>query len=262
LSDLPLIRLVMAIGEADFAQSAVAYLNTRLAVDHISFFVLDHELRPHFLDAASKAATPTARLAGRLYERSMFYLHDPAHQGVSKRRGEQDVMLFRQSADDIRDPAYRDRLYRHFNLLERLSLVRVVDGRWITFNVYRDNNSGAFAAKEIDLLSGLAALLVACTAKHIALTRRESPGDTGPKSRQFLESLLQSIEVRLTLRERQVCALALMGLTVDHIATTLQVQQSTVATLRKRAYRKLGISKLNGLFALCIAKISGLHEQA
>jgi DNA-binding CsgD family transcriptional regulator len=259
VSDLPLIRFVMAIGEPGFAAAAISYLNTEVAVDHVSFFVLDHELTPHLLGAASKAGSRTALLAGRLYERSSFYRHDPNGQRISGRSGEDDVMLFRQSAADIRDPNYRNRLYRHFNLLERISLVRAVNGRWFTFNVYRDVESGAFAGHDLDTLSGLAALLVTCTAKHVALTGHAADGDI-PQSREYLESLLESIEPRLTSRERQVCSLALTGLTVDAIATALNVQQSTVATLRRRAYQKLGITKLNGLFALCIARISRQNE--
>ena len=259
MSDLPLIRFVMAIGEPEFAQSAVAYLNTLLVVDHVSFFSLDHELTPHFLDAASKADAPTARLAAQLYERSLFYRHDPATQRIGGRSGDEDVMMFRQIASDIRDPTYRDRLYRHFNLLERISLVRAVNGRWFTFNVYRDVASGPFDARDVDVLSELAALLVTCTAKHVALSGKADAGSE-PESRTYLESLLESIESRLTRRERQVCALALLGSTVDGIAATLGIQQSTVATLRRRAYHKLDITKLNGLFALCIARISRQND--
>jgi len=260
MSDLPLIRFVMAIGEPDFAQNAVAFLNTQVKIDHVALFSLDHELIPHFLGAASKTGSAKALLAGRLYERSMFYRHDPNAHRISDRSGEDDVMLFRQNAADIRDPAYRDRLYRHFNLLERISLVRSVNGRWFTFNVYRDVGSGPFDARDIDILSRSAALLVTCAAKHVALTTKLQGTSARPQSRAFLESLLGSIESRLTLRERHVCSLALMGHSIDAIAAILRIRQSTVATLRRRAYSKLGITKLNGLFALCIAKISAQNE--
>jgi DNA-binding CsgD family transcriptional regulator len=201
-----------------------------------------------------------ALVAVRVYERSIFYHHDPNGQRISHRSGEDDVMLFRQNAADIRDPAYRDRLYRHFNLSERISLVRSVNGRWFTFNVYRDVGSGPFDARDIDVLSGLAALLVTSTAKHVALTTKLQVKSAPAQSRAFLESLLGSIEPRLTPRERHVCSLALMGHSIDAIAAILSIRQSTVATLRRRAYSKLGITKLNGLFALCIAKISTQND--
>lgn len=257
LSDLPLIRMVMEIGGPAFAQSALDFLNSRLSADHLSYFALDHEFMPHFLDAASKAGSATALEAGRLYERSMFYLQDPNAARISGHTGDEDVMLFRQNARDIRDAGYRDRLYRHFNLLERISLVRAIAGRWFTLNVYRDVASGPFDAHDAEVLSMLGPLLIACTAKQIALTSKSPGPEPAPESRNYLEGLLGSIEPRLTHRERQVCALALMGRTVEAIGGALQIQQSTVATLRRRAYAKLGITKLNGLFSLCIARISG-----
>jgi DNA-binding CsgD family transcriptional regulator len=256
LSDLPLIRMVMAIGGPAFAQSAVDFLNSLLNVDHLSYFVLDHEFMPRFLDAASKAGSGTALQAGRLYERSMFYLQDPNAARISGHSGDEDVMLFRQNASDIRDPGYRDRLYRHFNLLERLSLVRAVEGRWFTFNVYRNVPSGPFGPHDAAVLIAQGPLLIACTAKHVGLTAKSADAAPQPQSRRYLEDLLGTIEGRLTVRERQVCALALIGHTVEGIGTLLHVRQSTVATLRRRAYAKLGITKLNGLFSLCIAAIS------
>jgi DNA-binding CsgD family transcriptional regulator len=255
LNDLPLIEFVMAIGEPQFAQKGLDYVNSRLPVDHISLFILDHELVPHFLGGASPAADRTALLAGRIYERAMFYRHDPNSQRISK-AGAGETMIFRQRASDIRDPQYRDRLYRHFGLLERLSVVRTVAGKWFVFNVYRNVGSGHFNAVELDALAELGPMLVTCTAKHAALAEPDLIDDGTVKSREYLDSLLKSAEPKLTPRERQVCALALADQTVAEIAATLGIGQSTVATLRRRAYAKLGITRLSGLFALCIAKIS------
>jgi len=256
LSDLPLIRFVMAMGEPTFAQRALEFVNTKLVADHISLFTLDSALVPHFLDAASRVNSGTALLAGRLYERLKLYRHDSNARLINACSGDEDVVIYRQSAGDIRDPIYRDRLYRHFNLLERVSLIRAVNGEWFVFNVYRDMQSGAFGPRDLDVIADVAALLVTCAAKHVALTNNGINKDRGSQSSPYLETLLLSIEPRLTHRERQVCSLALKGQTIDRISATLGIQQSTVATLRRRAYSKLGITKLNGLFALCIDKIS------
>jgi len=256
LSDLPLIEFVAAIGEPKFAQKGLDYVNSRLAADHVSLFILDHELVPHILGGASRAADQTALLAARIYERAMFYRHDPNSQRIGTRAGAGEVMIFRQRASDIRNAQYRDRLYRHFGLLERLSVMRAVNGKWFVFNVYRNVESGYFTAAEFDALAELGSLLVTCTAKHAALAEPGLVRDAALKSRDYLESLLKSVEPKLTQRERQVCALALADQTVAGIAASLGIGQSTVATLRRRAYAKLGITRLNGLFALCIAKIS------
>jgi DNA-binding CsgD family transcriptional regulator len=68
--------------------------------------------------------------------------------------------------------------------------------------------------------------------------------------------MLESLNAGLTRRERQVCAHALAGLTVAGIAVTLGVKDSTVATLRRRAYAKLGVLSLSALFARCVAHLT------
>lgn len=257
MSDRPLIKLLMSMGEGTFAQSALAFVNERLPADHVSLFVLDDELIPHLLDAASRKGDLTAKVAGRLYERSEFYRHDPNTRAVDIGTGEEDVMVFRQRAMDIKDRSYRERLYQRFNLLERLSAIRCVGGQWFVVSVYRGVTSKSFTAMDTRTFLEMAALLVTCTAKHAGLTKRSPPKrpKLGSQAHGYLESLLGAIESRLTLRERQVCALALSGYGSDGIASILTISTSTVATLRRRAYGKLGINKVNELFALCIARI-------
>jgi DNA-binding CsgD family transcriptional regulator len=268
VSDAPLVDFVMAIGAATFADKALVYVNSRLAADHISLFVLDHEFVPHLLGGASRDAAGTALRAGRIYERSLFYRHDPNSRRFGGQAGAPDpatgdVMIFRQRSTDIRDPQYRDRLYRRFGLQERLSAIRNVHGTWFVCNVYRSVGSGSFTGADLDALAHLGPLLVSCTARHAALAapamlNRPAAGGpaAGAAARDYLEGLLGSVESRLTRRERQVCALALADHTVAEIAATLGIGRSTVATLRRRAYAKLGISRLNGLFALCIERIT------
>ena len=55
------------------------------------------------------------------------------------------------------------------------------------------------------------------------------------------EQALADRAPRLSLRERQVCARIAVGLTADGIGADLGVAPSTVVTLRKRAYAKLGV---------------------
>jgi DNA-binding CsgD family transcriptional regulator len=57
---------------------------------------------------------------------------------------------------------------------------------------------------------------------------------------------------RLSAREQQVCARALRGMSNPAIALDLGVQVSTVSTLRRRAFAKLGISTLSELFLRCL----------
>lgn len=94
-------------------------------------------------------------------------------------------------------------------------------------------------------------------AKHSGLMcRQQQISSAGKLSQQYVESLLTTIEPRLTRREREVCAMSLTGHSWESIASAMNVRPSTVATLRNRAYGRLNINKVNELFALCIERIA------
>ncbi|MBK9360144.1 MAG: hypothetical protein IPM99_02925 [Rubrivivax sp.] len=99
----------------------------------------------------------------------------------------------------------------------------------------------------------------------LALLRRhladlQPAADTGPATRvppEAAAALLQRLPVRLSVREREVCALTLAGHTRQGIGLTLGIAESSVATLRERAYRKLQIHGAGELFALCLQHAAG-----
>jgi DNA-binding CsgD family transcriptional regulator len=110
-------------------------------------------------------------------------------------------------------------------------------------------------------LADLAALLMACAGKHIAMTSKRAVLRGRMDAVASFESMLQSLNSGLTRRELQVCAHALAGITVAGIAATLGVKDSTVATLRRRAYAKLGVISLSALFARCVAHITDTRQR-
>jgi DNA-binding CsgD family transcriptional regulator len=255
LKDDALIDLVAAIGEPGFPAQALAFLDAQLVADHLSLLVFDDALVPHLAGAASRADGKTAMLAGKIYERGMFYRFDPSPGRVRAGSATDDVMVFRLAASDIRDAKYRSSIYGRFGIVERASLIRRVLGRWLLVNVYRDRGTGRFEPAAMAKLAEIAPLLIACAGKHVALTAAPASRPNRKTAATTFEAMLQSLEARLTERERQVCAHALGGVTVAGIASILGVKESTVATLRRRAYAKLGISNLNSLFALCVARM-------
>lgn len=255
MKDDTLIDLVASVGEARFASRAFTFVCSRVAVDHLSLFAFDTALVPRLAGAASRGRGKTAMRAGRVYERALLHRFDPSSERVRSGGADTDVMLFRLAASDIREAAYRSGIYRRFGIIERVSMIRCVLGRWLLVNVYRDRASGKFDGADMLHLTEMAPLLVACAGKHLML-RESMPAAQGSRaSAASFEALLQSLDTRLSVRERQVCAHALAGVTVPGIALVLGVRESTVATLRRRAYAKLGISNLNSLFAMCLTRL-------
>ena len=65
---------------------------------------------------------------------------------------------------------------------------------------------------------------------------------------------LALLQARLTVRELDVCARLLQGMTQEGIAADLGLSVPTVKTYRNRAFARLGISFRNELFALLAAQ--------
>jgi DNA-binding CsgD family transcriptional regulator len=254
-----LIDLIGSLGSTGFAGRALDHLNSQFRADHLSLLVFDRDLVPHLAAAASRSGAGTALRAARVYERGLFHRFDPGLRHVRRGTADAETVLFRLDPADLRDSRYRAGIYGRFGIVERVSLIRRVLGRWLLLNVYRDRSSGKFDDAALAHLAASAPLLVACAGKHVALTEAGTRLRAGTAS--SFDALLRSFNTRLTERERQVCAHALAGLTVAGIASVLEVKESTVSTLRRRAYAKLGVSSLSSLFALCLSSSGNASAQ-
>lgn len=154
------------------------------------------------------------------------------------------VFALQYSAADLPTAQERE-FYRQSGLVARLSLLySFAPGPVWALHVYRDTTRGGFRADEVIALAAVAKLLrlVHKTAHLVPLVAAED---------------IDVAEIRLGLRasslssrEREVCARIAAGLTVKSIAQELGVAVSTVLTLRKRAYAKLGIHDRQSLSCL------------
>lgn len=247
-----LSEAILSLGEPDFAHALLRMMEPLVPVDHLAIVTFDDELAAHLVTAVSRQPGNPALEAGRLYERSRFYRHDPGARQLSAG----GPVLSQLRASDIKDRQYRQEIYDRYRLLERLSLVDRVRDRWIMVNLYRGRGSDFFQERDITRVRESAPLLLGLAGKHTDLTAATMSRSGRAESIQYLDDLLGQIETRLTPREREVCARALAGQTVQGIASELGVRPTTIATLRRRAYEKLHISSLNELFARCMEQLA------
>ena len=69
-------------------------------------------------------------------------------------------------------------------------------------------------------------------------------------SAQHVERRLHHLFPNLTGREREVCARATVGMSVEATALDLGIAKTSVMTYRKRSYQRLGITSVHELCAL------------
>ncbi len=241
--------------EARFGTAMLDWLAPPLRAAHVTAFRFDAELQARVVVTGSAGGGSIASQSARVYAGSGLFRRDRLLGHLRRPTvGTDDApAIVRLQRDDIADPTYRTQLWDRFDLVDRLSVLALRDGHWLAFNVYRDSAGGPFARREVGRFATLAPLLLALLRRHLAVLRPGAPA--GPAARVTPEAaaaLLQRLPVRLSPREREVCALTLAGHTREGAGLALGIAASSVATLRERAYRKLQIHGAGELFALCL----------
>jgi DNA-binding CsgD family transcriptional regulator len=167
--------------------------------------------------------------------------------------------IMRLTREDMADASYGEQLWDRIGLVDRLSALAALDGRWTAVNLCRDQARGCFAPGHVRPFSSLAPLLLALLRRHRAM-RQPSPRDAGTAagiSPEAAAALLLRLPVRLSEREREASALTLTGRSREGIGLALGIAPGSVATLRGRAYRKLQVHGAVELVALCLACAPG-----
>lgn len=146
---------------------------------------------------------------------------------------------------DIRSSAFRHRFFDAAGIVERVSIVQRGRHGWRGMNLARHASEGVFSDRELDNITGLARLT-------LPMVPLASPAATpaADLSAIEIEERFAARCLGLTRRERQVCARAALGMSVEATAIELGIAKTSVVTFRQRAYRRLGITSPYALLGL------------
>jgi DNA-binding CsgD family transcriptional regulator len=166
------------------------------------------------------------------------------------------------SADDFEDPAYRLQFYDEPNLSHELVVIGQTKDTLYYSSFYRRDRKAVFHKAEIDVANRLARAAIQLIHKHrdavgsvVIGAPTPPPGavdvtvDNRAQLLAHLRDVLLNEPQRLSPREAEVCAGIILGYTTLGISLNFGISLNTVATHRKRAYRKLGICSQNELFS-------------
>lgn len=156
-----------------------------------------------------------------------------------------DIALQRVRPADIASPGFRRRIFDEPGIIERVSVIQRGADAWRVMNVARHSSDGYFSESELSSLIGLACLVL----PMLPLNRKRQPGPM-PLTVPQLEDRFALRYPSLTLRERQVCARAAIGMSVEATALDLGIAKTSVLTYRQRAYQRLGVGSPIELCAL------------
>jgi DNA-binding CsgD family transcriptional regulator len=168
---------------------------------------------------------------------SQYMRLDPAADCYKAARATGDTVLLRVRPGDIASPGLRRRFYEEAGIIERISIIQRGESAWRGMNVARHKSDGEFSDSELTALVGLASFVLPMLSAGCG-TRRPHQQLTVAE----LEDRFAARYPGLTPRERQVCARAAIGMSVEATSLDLQIAKTSVLTYRRRAYDRLQVS--------------------
>ncbi|MBB5985476.1 helix-turn-helix transcriptional regulator [Sphingobium lignivorans] len=211
------------------------------------FYLIDGSTRSEPLIMQTELDKPVVN--GSTYVK-LFLPNDPLQLAIDSVKDDDTILCLKVAPCDIVVPAYRSMLERA-SVVERVSFIRKL-GRngWRCMTVVRRKTSGRFTERELSLLGSAYRLLTPLVDRHRSLI-----GEVVENRADRIAELEERFGQRypaLTPREREVCARAAMGISVEGCALDLGIAASSVLTYRKRAYQRLGISSAYELARLVL----------
>lgn len=244
---LPRFEAVVAVVGSDvFYQAFGRAMRDEVPLDRL--YIFDGRKRSQALQQLmsetepGKAAITTATYAE-------YLPIDPLQEAIEGAREDGAIVRLKVQPGDIANMVYRD-LLEHAGVIERVSFVRKHGEGWRCMSVFRRQKSGVFSEDDLERLGGLYRLLTPLIDRH-----RELVGEVVKDRIERLEDLegrFGLLYPALTGRERQICARAASGVSIEGAALDLGIGTASVLTYRKRAYHRLGVTSAYELAQLVL----------
>lgn len=249
-------KVVAAIGDNDFSQHVLTQVNRLMPVGCWSVYRVGGDQPRLFLSGTHHRKDTTtgswqAYLSGpHLVDRTF------AFDGADSTR----TLITHLTAEEIPTRVHREKVYRQFDMSERLSVVRPqTHDSVFALNFYRYNGQQFFTDYELAAFESIAPLLLSAVQRHISL----QPEPCDPSQILTLTSIRQAFELHrpdLTTRELDVVSRAVLGMSYEGIATDLGLKLPTVKTYRNRAFDRMQISFRSELVRYYLSIASTPHS--
>lgn len=237
---------ITAIGTDQYGQACLDVFQKAFDVDHWAAYAHYEDHQVERISSASRQHSDTVEDAVKIYL-SRFKGVDPSLNFVPRHVLDSGCIV-RLEVSDIPDSWYKQ-CFAITRVQERLSFYHRQDGLLHQLNIYRSSRQSSYSEDEIVHYIQIARLMIPMVAKHRTLCRDRNnpPPRLGVVE---IEQILDKLPIKLSLRERQVCARGTIGMTIEGTALDLEIKRTSVITYRQRAYLKLGVSCQNELTAI------------
>ena len=245
--------VVPAIGSAHMDRALAEGLNRLAWIDRVYAFAPALYRRPKRGDLyAAWARSGNTDQMSREYA-AHYHKTDPMNEVMRRASSCRTFASLRVTPDEIPDRAYRRLCFDEPEVCERVTLLTRAGTGWRGLSLSRTYDSGHFRRDELRRLAAFAEIVLPLLARHSELMEAYQPHVTAPFAVEELEARFERRCPALTVRERQVCARTIVGMTAEAIAIDLCIGQSSVQTYRQRAYKRLNICSAYQLAPLILS---------
>ncbi len=240
--------VILAIGTDRFSQSLFEAMQRSLAIRQmvIHRFKPGAPVEPLALECDRRHGRQLHSLVDEYVRR--FHPQDPFRRQLLP-SPIRSVNVRAVSAPQVRDTEYRERLFTRPGISSKLSILVREREFALSISLYKEEAHGVFGDEEAQWLGQSHALIAAAVQRHYSLISARRPDDLA----SFVETFLTlKVDKPLSVREAAVCARIVKGYSNEAIALDLGVSFHSVATYRRRAYSKLGVTSQNEVFRLLL----------
>lgn len=232
-------RVVDALASARFAEGLLQFVHEAAGADHCIVYRFAQD-GARVLGAASLDGSNLARRNALRYTGEGFWQRDPFVGGRGGRAS--GPSLARVEAGDIPDLELREEFYLRPRMREKVFISGARGSALYAVSVFRSRSAGCFSSGDIGRMGACAELLLSCASQHDRLASERHDAAAELASVPQIEERIRAWQRGLTGREAQVCARILYGRSAEGIGLELGISAESVATYRKRAYRRLRIA--------------------
>jgi DNA-binding CsgD family transcriptional regulator len=256
--------IIGTMGQDAFGPHVMRLLADVLDAEHCSMFQITKD-SPYLIVAVSRDGTDTALRSCTNYVSGCFWRHDSAMSRAMASVPSKQFTIDRFDPRSIADTEFREKIYEHAHIRERILLCGVAAEQEIAISILRTEAQPVFSDAQLHELGSIAESLIALVARHNSLIACPSDLSLALTSLREIEATLLSSKIELPKREAEVCARILYGVSTAGIALDLGIGEETVATYRKRAYTRLAIATQRELLVWYVrewSKVRALAERS
>lgn len=227
-------RLMDGIGSADMNQALLEAVNELVPVEEICGFLISSQ--PHTIGHCGRRADSAKRA---LLYADRYYRSDPLRSDLAGERVPGKMLVRTDRAYGIADHQYRWEFFDDPHFGSRVTIARANPQGWSLIHFYL-----AESAPSETTVAELFRFTVAAfpaVRRHFNLPDWDRQNEMDPPANR-IEARLAARFPTLTSREREVCAMTIVGVHARQIAQQIGISTATALTYRRRAYERLGIN--------------------